>query len=179
MGSELRSGCLPSKGVPMREVGTSSWRLCGWFVSLMGFLCAGCVLAPAPRQMYEGAPLPKEQVGIVRSGCAPEGRLNIMILRIDGQEISDVCADFAVLPGEHQIELSAERVALSLAAPTMGSGGILGAPPSPAGASPQQGSRVIWRAQSPLRITCSVQAGKEVTIVGTGGTGPDWEARCQ
>lgn len=163
----------------MRVVWTSSWRLCSGFVTLMGFLCIGCALAPAPRQMYEGAPLPKEQVGIVRSGCAPEGRLNIMTLRIDGHEISDVCADFAVLPGEHQIELTAERVALSLAAPTMGSGGILGAPPSPAGASPQQGSGVVWRAQSPLRITCTVQAGKEVTIVGTGGTGPDWEARCQ
>ena len=163
----------------MRDLGTSSWRLCGWFVILMGFLCVGCVLAPGPRQMYEGPPLPKEQVGIVRNGCAPEGRLNIMTLRIDEKEVSDVCADFAVLPGEHQIDLSAERVAPSLAAPTMGSGGILGAPPAGMGGSPQQGPRVVWRAQSPLRITCTVKAGKEVTIVGTGGAGSDWEARCQ
>ena len=161
----------------MRVVRTSSWRPCGGFLTLMGLLCVGCAWSSSPRQMYEGAPLPKEQVGIVRSGCVLESGLNVMVVQIDGKDISDVCADFALLPGEHHIDLSAEWLAPRLEAPIMSSGRVLGAPPMSGG--PQQGSRVIWQAPSPQSITCTLQAGKEVTIVGTGGMGPDWSARCQ
>lgn len=145
---------------------------------LLGFLCVGCALGSTPRQMYEGPMLPKEQVGLIRTGCATEGRLNIMVLRLDGTSISDVCADFAVLPGEHQLELSAEQMSLALAAPPMASGGILGAP-VPAAGTAQQAPQIVWRSESPLRISCAVSAGKEVTISGARTTGNDWQAHCQ
>jgi hypothetical protein len=163
----------------MQDPKLSAGRVGGGLVGLLAIVSVGCVLSPTPKQMYDGAPLPKEQVGVVRSGCAPEGNLNIMVLRIDGREVSDVCADFAVLPGEHQLELGAERVATTLAAPPMGTGGVLGAPPATAARTQQQGPRVVWQGESPLRITCTVQAGQEVTIAGTAGTGTDWQARCQ
>lgn len=129
--------------------------------------------------MYEGAPLPKEQVGIVRSGCVAGPGLKIMTTQINGKEISDVCADFALLPGEHQIELSAEQLVPKLETGMLRSGSVLGAPPTSTGAGPEQTSQVIWASQSPLRITCTVRAGQEVTIVGTRGMGQEWEARCQ
>jgi hypothetical protein len=151
----------------------------GGLLGLLGIMCVGCVLAPEPRQMYDGAPLPKEQVGIIRSGCAPEGNLNIMVFRVDGREVSHVCADFAVMPGEHELELGAERVAPALAAPPLGTGGVLGAPPQATARTQQQGPRVVWRGESPMKITCTVQAGQEVTIVGTAGAGTEWQARCQ
>jgi hypothetical protein len=163
----------------MRDARASSWQPCGGFLTVVGLLCVGCALNPSPRQMYEGAPLPKEQVGIVRSGCVAGNGLTIMIVEIDGKDISDICADFALLPGEHQIDLSAKRLAPKLEPPVMGSGIMLGGPPSTMGTFPEQGSQVIWTAPSTLRINCTVQAGKEVMIVGTGGIGQDWDARCQ
>jgi hypothetical protein len=102
-----------------------------------------------------------------------------MIVGLDGKDIQDVCADFAVLPGDHRLDLTAELRAPKLGSPMMGSGGVLGAPPSAASGGQQQGSRVIWQSQTPLPITCTVRAGQEVVIVGTAGTGPDWQARCQ
>jgi hypothetical protein len=129
--------------------------------------------------MYEGASLPKEQVGIVRSACKTGPGLTIMIVRIDDKDIPNVCADFALLPGEHNLELSAKRLAPRMDTPMIRSGSALGAPPSPIGARPEEELPVIWASSSPLRITCIVQAGQEVTIVGNAGTGPDWEARCQ
>jgi hypothetical protein len=129
--------------------------------------------------MYAGAPLPKELVGIIRSGCIAGSGLSIMTTQIDGKDVSDICADFALLPGEHQIEVSAKRLVPKLETGMMGSGSVLGGPPSPMDARPQQGSQVIWASPSPLRITCTVRAGQEVIIVGTGGVGQEWQARCQ
>jgi hypothetical protein len=164
---------------PMREARALSWQPCGGFLTVVGLVCVGCALNPSPQQMYEGVPLPKEQVGIVRTGCKMGSGLTIMIVQIDGKEVSDVCADFALLPGEHHLEVSGKRLAPRMDTPMIRSGSVLGAPPSPMGATPEQESSVIWSSQSPLRITCTVQAGQEVTIVGTVGTGPDWDARCQ
>ena len=147
------------------------------FLILTGLLAISCALSPSPRQMYEGAPLPKEQVGIVRSGCVAGPGLKIMTTQIDGKEISDVCADFALLPGEHQIELSAKQLSPKVEPSMLSSGSIPGPPPK--GARPEQSSQVIWASTSPLRITCTVQAGQEVTIVGARGTDQDWQARCQ
>ena len=163
----------------MRDAQISSRQLFGAFLSILGLWCLGCTLNPAPRQMYDGPVLPKEQVGIIRTGCAPEGKLNIMVLRLDGKEISDVCADFAVLPGEHQLELSAEQMAMALAAPPMASGGVLGAPVGGMSGTAQHPPQVVWRSETPLRISCAVVAGKEVTIAGNRTAGPDWQARCQ
>ncbi len=129
--------------------------------------------------MYEGSPLPKEQVGIVRSGCTEGSGLTIMTTQIDGQDIADGCADFTLLPGEHHIELSAKRQAPKAETNVMGSGMVLRGRPTPMGTRPEEGSRVIWASTSPLRITCTVQAGQEVIIVGTKGVGQDWQARCQ
>ena len=129
--------------------------------------------------MYEGAPLPKEQVGIVRNGCVAGPGLTIMTTQIDGKDISDVCADFTLLPGEHQFELSAKQLVPKIETEVTGTGSILGGPQSPMGARPEQGSQVIWASQSTLRITCTVRAGQEVTIVGTKGMGQEWQARCQ
>ena len=153
--------------------------LCSAFLILTGILAISCALSPSPRQMYEGASLPKEQVGIVRSGCVAGPGLKIMATQIDGKDTSDVCADFALLPGEHQIELSAEQLVPKLETGMLRSGSVLGAPPSPMSARPEQSSEVLWASQSPLRITCPVRAGQEVTIVGTRGMGQEWQARCQ
>jgi hypothetical protein len=139
----------------------------------------GCSMSPSPRQMYEGAPLPKEQVGIVRSGCTAGPGLTIMTTQIDGKDISDVCADFALLPGEHQIELSAKQLSPKVEPSMLSSGSILGPTPSPKGARPEQSSQVIWASTSPLRITCRVRAGQEVIIVGARGMDQEWQARCQ
>ena len=157
--------------------GISSRRSCSAFLILTGLLAIGCAVSPGPRQMYEGAPLSKEQVGIVRSGCAAGPRLTIMTTQIDGKDISDVCADFALLPGEHQIELSAKQLAPKLEAGMRSTGSVLGAP-SPSGAQPQ-GSQVIWASTSPLRITCTVRAGQDIIIVGARGMDQEWQARCQ
>ncbi|HKY70369.1 MAG TPA: hypothetical protein VJL88_00450 [Nitrospira sp.] len=128
--------------------------------------------------MYEGASLPKEQVAIVRSACKTGPGLTIMIVRIDDKVVPNVCADFALLPGDHNLELSAKRLAPRIDTPIIRSGSMTGAPPSPMGATPDEELPVIWASSSPLRITCSIQAGQEVTILGTVGTGPDWEAKC-
>lgn len=130
--------------------------------------------------MYEGPPLPKEQIGILRSGCFAGSGLTITTTQIDGKDIADGCADFALLPGEHHIELSAEQLAPKLEAHVMGgSGSVLGASPVPMDARPEKVSPVIWASTSPLRITCMVQAGHEGIIVGTKGVGEGRLARCQ
>jgi hypothetical protein len=83
------------------------------------------------------------------------------------------------LPGDHEIELSAEQVAPRLAAPTMSSGGVLGAPPSAIGGVPQQGSQVVWQSPTKHKITCTVHAGTEINIIGTSTSATDWTPRCQ
>lgn len=130
--------------------------------------------------MYEGESLPKEQVGIVRSACKTAPGLTIMIVRIDDKDVTNGCADFALLPGDHHFELSAKQLAPRMDTPMIRSGSVLGAPPStPSGARSEEEWPVVWASTSPLRITCAIQAGQEVTIVGNVGTGSDWEARCQ
>ena len=162
----------------MRKLRTSSWPLCSGCLIVVGLLSGGCALRASPVQMYEGASLPKEQVGIVRSACKTGPGLTIMIVRIDGEDIPNVCADFALLPGDHTLELSAKRLAPRMDTPMIRSGSMMGAPPSPVGATDEE-LPVIWASSSPLRVTCSLQAGQEVTIIGNAGKGQDWEARCQ
>ncbi len=149
------------------------------FLIVTGLVAMGCAQSLSPRQMYDGPPLPKEQVGIVRSGCNEGSGLTIMTTQIDGEDITNSCADFALLPGEHHIELSAKQQSPKADAPVMSSGMVLGGRPAPMGARPNEGSRVVWASTSPLRITCSVRAGQEVIIVGSKGMGDDWQARCQ
>jgi hypothetical protein len=129
--------------------------------------------------MYEGPLLPKEKIGILHSGCRVGSGLTIMTTQIDGKDIADGCADFALSPGEHHIELSAKQLSPKLGPYVVGSGTVLGRSPAPMGSRPEQDSQVIWASTSPLRITCTVQAGQEVMIVGTKGMGEDWLARCQ
>jgi len=165
----------------MRKLRTSFWPLCGGYliIVIVGLLSGGCALRPSPVQMYEGPSLPKEQVGILRGACQTGAGLTIMIVRIDGKEIPNGCGDFALLPGDHQLELSAKRLAPRMDTPMIRSGSMTGAPPTPAGATQDEELPVIWASSSPLPVTCHLQAGQEVTIVGQVGTGPDWEARCQ
>jgi len=163
----------------MRKVSASAWKDIRACLTVMGFLCAGCVLGDRPVQMYEGAALPKEQVGIVRNACKTGPGLTIMVVRIDDKDVTDDCADFALLPGDHHFELSAKKLAPTIDTPMIRSGSVLGAPPSPVGPSRKEESSVIWSSSSPLRITCTVRAGQEVGIVGSAGTGSDWDARCQ
>ena len=163
----------------MRHSMASWWRLCGGWFAVAALLTIGCGLGRSPVQMYEGASLPKEQVGVVRNACKTGPGLTIMVMRIDDKDVSNGCADFALLPGDHHLELSAKRLGLKIDTPMIRSGSVLGAPPSPAGATPDEELPVIWASSSPLRIPCRVEAGQEVTIVGNAGTGPDWEARCQ
>jgi hypothetical protein len=146
---------------------------------LVALLAGGCGLRASPVRMYEGPALPKEQVGIVRSACQTAPGLTIMVVRIDNKEVPKVCADFALLPGEHTLELSAKRLGPKIDTPMIRSGSVLGAPPSTSGATSDEELPVIWASTSPLRITCTVQAGEEVTIVGNVGSGQDWEAQCQ
>jgi hypothetical protein len=145
---------------------------------LTGLMTIGCAQSLSPRQMYDGPPLPKEQVGIIRSGCTEGSGLTIMTTQIDGKEVADGCADFALLPGEHQLELSAKQQSPKAEIPVTGSGMVFGRP-TPMASRPEEGSRVVWASTSPLRITCSVRAGQEVIIVGSKGMGEDWQARCQ
>lgn len=146
---------------------------------MVGLLSAGCGLRASPVQMYEGPTLPKEQVGIVRSACKTGPGLTIMIVRIDDKDIPNVCADFALLPGDHSLEVSAKRLAPRMDTPMITSGSMMGAPSSPVSAAPDEESSVIWASSSPLRIICPVQAGQEITIVGSVRTGTDWQAQCQ
>ena len=166
----------PAHGV----FGISSRRSCHAFLILTGLVAIGCSLSTSPLKMYEGPPLPNEHIGILHSGCFAGNGLTIMTTQIDGKDNADGCADFGLLPGEHHIELSAEQLAQKLEPHVMGgSGSVLGASPVPMGARPEKVSPVIWASTSPLRITCTVQAGQEVIIVGTKGVGEDWLARCQ
>ena len=80
--------------------GLSSRRCCHAFFILTGFAAIGCSQSLSPRQMYEGPPLPKEEVGIVRSGCTEESGLTIMTTQVDGKDITDGCADFAGVAGD-------------------------------------------------------------------------------
>src|SRR6476469_1696485 len=162
----------------MRKLRTSSWPLCGGCLIVVGLL-GGCALRASPVQMYEGASLPKEQVGIVRSACKTGPGLTIMIVRIDSKDIPNVCADFALLPGDHTLELSAKRLAPRIDTPMIRSGSMMGAPPTTYGATTDEDQPVVWASTSPLRIMCSLQAGQEVTIVGNVGTASDWEAQCR
>ena len=162
--------------MPLKRIEQTTWF--GAYLILVGSLSVGCGLRASPVQMYEGAPLPKEQVGLVRSACKTGPGLSIMIVRIDDKDVPNACADFALLPGEHHLELSAKRLAPRIDTPMIRSGSAMGAPPSPMGATRDEELPVIWASSSPLRITCHVQAGQEVTIVGNAGTGPDWEAKC-
>lgn len=164
----------------MRSARASSWQRCGVCLTVVGLLSAGCALRGSPVQMYEGESLPREQVGIVLSGCRTGPGLTIMIIRIDDKDVKNACADFALLPGEHNLELNAKRLAPRIDTPMLRSGSALGAPPSPTGgATADQELPVIWASSSPLRITCILRAGQEVVVLGSAGTGPDWEARCE
>lgn len=158
--------------------GIACRRSCHAFLILTGLVTIGCVQSLTPRQMYAGPPLLKEQVGIVRSGCTEGSGLTIMTTQIDGKDIADSCADFSLLPGEHQLELSAKQQSPKAEIPVTGSGMVFGRP-TPMASRPEEGSRVVWASMSPLRITCRVQAGQEVIIVGSKGMGEDWQARCQ
>lgn len=157
----------------------SSRRSCDAFLILTGLVAIGCALSPSPQKMYEGPPLPKEQIGIFHSGCRMGSGLTIMTTQIDGKDIADGCAHFALSPGDHHIELSAKQLSPKLETYVVGSGNVLRPSPAPMGTRPEQDSQVIWASTSPLRITCTVQAGQEVIIVGTKGVGEDWSARCQ
>ena len=79
--------------------------------------------------------------------------LTIMIVRIDGKDISNGCGDFALLPGDHQLELSAKRLSPRIDTPMIRSGSMTGAPPSPVGATQDEELPVIWASSSPLRVT--------------------------
>ena len=117
----------------MRNPRASCWQLCGGCLIVVGLLSGGCGLRASPVQMYEGASLPKEQVGIVRSACKTGPGLTIMIVRIDDKDITNGCADFALLPGDHKLELSAKQLAPRIDTPMIRSGSVMGAPPSPIG----------------------------------------------
>ena len=148
-------------------------------VIVMGLLSGGCGLKASPVQMYDGPARAKEQVGIIRSACKTGPGLTIMIVRIDDRDIKNGCADFALLPGDHSLDLTAKRLAPRMDTPMMSSGTMTGAPPSPVGATPDEELPVIWASSSPLRITCSVHGGQEVAIIGTVGPEPDWQAVCR
>lgn len=163
----------------MRNPRALSRRLCGGCLIVVGLLNGGCGLRATPVQMYEGAALPKEQVGIVRNACKTSPGLTIMISRIDDKDVPNTCADFALLPGDHTLELSAKRLGPKIDTPMIRSGSALGAPPSPVATSQDEELPVLWASTSPLRITCAVPAGQEVTVVGAVGTGAEWEAHCQ
>jgi hypothetical protein len=164
-----RDGSLPN-----RRLHRSSSTL----VILMGLWALGCALGPGPKQMYEGPPRSKEQVGILRNGCAVETGLSIMVMQIDGKNVPDPCADLALLPGDHQLEVGAKQLVPRLQTGTMRSGAVLGAPPA---ASPAEARReqVIWTSPSTLSISCKVGAGEEMLIVGTRQMGDEWQARCE
>ena len=112
----------PAPGV----FGISSRRSCDAFLILTGLVAIGCALSPIPQKMYEGPPLPKEQIGILHSGCHMGSGLTIMTTQIDGKDIADGCADFALSPGDHHIELSAKQLSPKLEKPyVMSSGTVL------------------------------------------------------
>lgn len=163
----------------MRNPGMSSWQLYGGGLVVAGILTGGCALRASPVQMYEGPSLPKEQVSILRSACKTTPGLTIMIMRIDDKDVRNGCADFALLPGDHQLELSAKQLAPRIDTPMIRSGSATGAPPSTIGASQDEDLPVIWASSSPLRISCTLRPGQEFTITGNAGTGPDWQAQCQ
>jgi hypothetical protein len=151
---------------------------CRIVLLLTGMVTDGCSHSLNLQQMYEGPPLPKEQVAIIRSGCIEGGGLTIMTTQIDGKDIVDGCADFALLPGEHQLELSAKQQSPKAEMPVTSSGMVFGRP-TPMATKPEEGSRIVWASTSPLRITCKIHAGQEVIIVGAKGMGNEWQARCQ
>src|SRR5262245_54828914 len=122
----------------MRNSIALSWQICGGCLIVLGMLSDGCGLKASPVQMYEGAPLPNEQVGIVRSACTTGPGLTIMIARIDEKNVPNVCSDFALLPGDHKLELNAKRLGPKIDTPMIRSGSALGAPPTPVGTSQEE-----------------------------------------
>ena len=161
----------------MQHISASPWQL-GCLI-VVGLLSDGCGLRAGPVQMYEGPLLVNQEIGIVRNACKTGPGLTIMIVRIDDKDIKEVCADFALLPGDHILELTAKEMGPRMDTPMISSGTMMGAPPSRIGATPDDDLPVIWASSSPLRITCSLHAGQEVTIIGNIGTGRDWEAECR
>ena len=153
-----------------------SWQACLLQTAALTMGCAGSL---SPQHMYDGPPLPKEQVAIVHSGCVERSGLTIMTMQIDGKDTADGCGDFALLPGQHHIELSAKQQSPKTDAPMMSSGMVLGGRPAPTSAGSNEASRVIWASTSPLQITCTLHAGQEVIIAGIKGMGEDWQARCE
>ena len=94
-------------------------------------------------------------------------------------QVKAMIFDFALLPGDHSLELSAKRLAPKMDAPVITSGSMMGAPPSPRGAASSEELPVVWASTSPLTMTCTVHEGRTVIIVGRIGTGNDWHAECQ
>src|SRR5688572_29881117 len=123
------------RGNNMRNPGMSSWpwQLYGGGLVVAGILTGGCALRASPVQMYEGPSLPKEQVSILRAACKTTPGLTIMIMRIDDKDVRNGCADFALLPGDHQLELSAKQLAPRIDTPMIRSGSATGPPPSTIG----------------------------------------------
>ena len=140
----------------MRNPRMSSWQLCGGCLVVVGLVSGGCALRASPVQMYEGPALPKEQIGVVRSACQTGPGLTVMIVRIDDKDVKNVCADYALLPGDHNLELNAKRLAPRMDTPMIRSGSAMGAPPSPIGANTDEELPVVWASSSPLRSTCAL-----------------------
>jgi hypothetical protein len=158
---------------------TLPWQRYRDCVIVGALLSAACTLKPAAVQMYDGPPLPREHIAILSGACQTGPGLTIMILRIDGKHVPNACTDFALLPGDHSLELSAKRLAPKMDAPVITSGSMMGAPPSPRGAASSEELPVVWASTSPLTMTCTVHEGRTVIIVGRIGTGNDWHAECQ
>ena len=163
-------------GLPMFDLPRRQW--CLALLLLTGPLAGGCAQSMSLRQMYEGPSLPKEQIAIIRSGCTEASGLTITTTQVDGKDIGDGCADFALLPGDHHLELSAKQQSPRAEVPVTSSGMVFGRP-TPMATRPEEGSRIVWVSTSPLRITCRILAGQEVVIVGMKGEGEEWQARCQ
>ena len=157
----------------------SSWQRCGGCLIVEGILTAGCALRASPVQMYEGPSLPKEQVSILRSACKTTPGLTIMIMRIDDKDVRNGCGVFSLLPGDHQLELSAKQLAPRIDTPMIRSGSATGPPPSTIGASQDEDLPVIWASSSPLRLRSTRMSGQVAFIVGTAGGGRDGDARCR
>ena len=62
-----RARILDCKCADRSCFGISSRHSSSAFLMLAALLALSCSLGPTPKQMYEGPPLPKEQVGIVRN----------------------------------------------------------------------------------------------------------------
>ncbi|HVG02252.1 MAG TPA: hypothetical protein VM842_05140, partial [Nitrospira sp.] len=133
--------------LPAFDVALRRWRHA--FLLLTGVAIGSCAQSLSPRQMYEGPPLPKEQLAIIHSGCTEGAGLTIMTTQIDGKNTVDSCADYALLPGEHLLELSAKQQSPRAEIPVTSSGMVFGRP-TPMATRPEEGSRIVWVSTSPL-----------------------------